>query len=55
MRISSWKRLRSAHTVGQPFNCHDGMSDRQIEAFNRRIEAEWRAATPSAQGGEGGG
>ncbi len=31
------------HTVGQPFNCHDGMTDEQITAFNTRIEAEWLA------------
>ena len=34
------------HTVGQPFNCHDGMSDAQIEKFNRRIEDEWLARQP---------
>jgi hypothetical protein len=31
------------HTVGQPFNCHDGMSGREIAIFNRRIEANWMA------------
>jgi hypothetical protein len=42
------------HTVGLPFNCHDGMSDSQIEEFNAAVEEQWQAASapPKAQGSE---
>lgn len=30
------------HTVGQTFNCHDGMSYMEIEKHVDAVEAEWR-------------
>jgi hypothetical protein len=39
------------HTVGQPFNCHDGMTEREVEFFNRRIEDEWLQRQASSAGG----
>jgi hypothetical protein len=41
------------HTVGQPFNCHDGMTDEQIEEFNRRIETEWLECIEEQPGATG--
>ena len=29
------------HTVGQPFNCHDGMTQAEVKVFNARVEYEW--------------
>ena len=31
------------HTVGQPFNCHEGMTDQEIEEFNALAEGEYFA------------
>jgi hypothetical protein len=38
------------HTVGQPFNCHDGMSDAEIEQFNSIIEYEYLRGRAETQG-----
>jgi len=37
------------HTVGQPFNCHDGMSEEEIAEFNTRIEEAWLAKQASGR------